>query len=311
MCVWECAGGGGSGGGGRWCLAFGDRCAKARGGGPALTDPGLFAPRIAPLPPFWDRCDVIKTADVGDDDDDEEDEEEDGGGRGGGGGGGCWGCGGGGEPGPCWELTLPAMFPGLLALLRLPVLLLLLLLGLAASTWPLESRCESRMRAFLCSCASAFDMFSCFFHFVLRFWNQIFTCVSVTFSRVAISALSLEDKYFFCSNCFSSSNICRPVNVVRAFFFLTGQSSPLPVLFTSLSDFLRLSFLPSRPSDDNDSSNLETEHVEMFGVFSRDAEQSDKSLSHGGVTLSPRRSVGPTDRYLQSIFVHWTIDVGL
>lgn len=34
-----------------------------------------------------------------------------------------------------------------------------------------------------------------------------------------MSVRSLELKYFFTSNCFSSSKICRPVNVVRAFFF--------------------------------------------------------------------------------------------
>lgn len=45
------------------------------------------------------------------------------------------------------------------------------------------------------------------------------TCVSVTFNSFAISALSLDDKYFLISNCFSSSKICLPVNVVRAFFF--------------------------------------------------------------------------------------------
>ena len=28
---------------------------------------------------------------------------------------------------------------------------------------------------FINSAASAFEMFSCFFHFVRRFWNQIFT----------------------------------------------------------------------------------------------------------------------------------------
>jgi len=54
----------------------------------------------------------------------------------------------------------------------------------------------------------------------------IVTCVSVTPSSAAILARSLNDKYFFCSNCFSSSKICRPVNVVRAFFFLS--SPPLP-----------------------------------------------------------------------------------
>lgn len=63
------------------------------------------------------------------------------------------------------------------------------------------------------------------------------TCVSVTLSSDAISALSADDKYFFCSNCFSSSNIWRPVNVVRAFFFFCGT--------------LLTSFPSSLESDDN------------------------------------------------------------
>lgn len=59
------------------------------------------------------------------------------------------------------------------------------------------------------------------------------TCVSVTLSNVAISARSADDKYFFCSNCFSNSNIWRPVKVVRAFFFFVGWSgeSPSSVFF--------------------------------------------------------------------------------
>lgn len=51
---------------------------------------------------------------------------------------------------------------------------------------------------------------------VLKYF--LLTWVSVTFNSFAISALSLEDRYFFISNCFSSSKICRPVNVVLAFF---------------------------------------------------------------------------------------------
>lgn len=51
----------------------------------------------------------------------------------------------------------------------------------------------------------------------------IITCVSVTLSNLAISDRSLELKYFFTSNCFSSSNIWRPVNVVRAFFFFRAS----------------------------------------------------------------------------------------
>lgn len=52
---------------------------------------------------------------------------------------------------------------------------------------------------------------------------MINTCVSVTFSNFAISDRSLELKYFLISNCFSNSNIWRPVNVVLAFFFFLAS----------------------------------------------------------------------------------------
>lgn len=55
---------------------------------------------------------------------------------------------------------------------------------------------------------------------LIRVENMVLTCVSVTLSNLAISALSLEERYFLISNCFSSSKICLPVKVVRAFFFL-------------------------------------------------------------------------------------------
>jgi len=42
----------------------------------------------------------------------------------------------------------------------------------------------------------------------------------VTFNSLANSDLSVEERYFLISNRFSSSKICLPVKVVRAFFFL-------------------------------------------------------------------------------------------
>lgn len=51
-----------------------------------------------------------------------------------------------------------------------------------------------------------------------------FTCVSVTVNSFAMSARSLELRYFFTSNCFSNSKIWRPVNVVRAFFLRRAAS---------------------------------------------------------------------------------------
>lgn len=48
----------------------------------------------------------------------------------------------------------------------------------------------------------------------------------------AILERSEEDKYFFDSNCFSSSNICRPVKVVRAFLRFLSLSEECPSLST-------------------------------------------------------------------------------
>lgn len=47
----------------------------------------------------------------------------------------------------------------------------------------------------------------------------------MTFNNFAISERSLLLRYFFISNCFSSSKICLPVNVVRAFFFFDLASA--------------------------------------------------------------------------------------
>ena len=54
------------------------------------------------------------------------------------------------------------------------------------------------------------------------------TCCSVTFNILAISALSVDDRYFLSSNIFSNSKICRPVNVVLTFFRFLSSSSSSP-----------------------------------------------------------------------------------
>jgi hypothetical protein len=41
-----------------------------------------------------------------------------------------------------------------------------------------------------------------------RFWNQIFTCVSVKLNDAENSARSAIDKYCFCLNFFSNANNC-------------------------------------------------------------------------------------------------------
>lgn len=57
---------------------------------------------------------------------------------------------------------------------------------------------------FISSAASAFEMFSCFFHFVRRFWNQIFTCNEGNINfRVLMRFHILEPKLDFCCQDFS------------------------------------------------------------------------------------------------------------
>lgn len=48
----------------------------------------------------------------------------------------------------------------------------------------------------------------------------------MTISSLAISVRSLALRYFLFSNIFSSSKICLPVNVVRAFFFRRASVEP-------------------------------------------------------------------------------------
>ena len=56
----------------------------------------------------------------------------------------------------------------------------------------------------------------CFFHLVLRFWNQIFTCVSVKLRLRARLSLSHTDKYRVVLNLFSKATNCSYVNAVLA-----------------------------------------------------------------------------------------------
>ena len=53
----------------------------------------------------------------------------------------------------------------------------------------------------------------------LRFWNQIFTCVSVNLSEAENSALSAMDKYCFWRNFFSKADNCWVVKGVRGLRF--------------------------------------------------------------------------------------------
>lgn len=53
------------------------------------------------------------------------------------------------------------------------------------------------------------------FHLARRFWNQIFTCTSESFSACAICERSVSERYFLLWNSFSSSSSCSLVKAVR------------------------------------------------------------------------------------------------
>lgn len=57
--------------------------------------------------------------------------------------------------------------------------------------------------------------FSRFFCFILRFWNQIFTCVSLSSRLAATSTLRARVRYLLKWNSFSSSVSCLVVKLVR------------------------------------------------------------------------------------------------
>lgn len=58
---------------------------------------------------------------------------------------------------------------------------------------------------------------SCFLCFMRRFWNQVFTCVSLSPKAVASSTRSGVDRYRCPSNRFSRPDSCGSLNTVRAF----------------------------------------------------------------------------------------------
>lgn len=78
----------------------------------------------------------------------------------------------------------------------------------------------------------------CFFHFVLLFWNQILTCVSVSDSDNARLSLSHTDRYLVVLNLFSSATSCSYVKAVRA-----RRGLP-PWLFPPLDELPELSGFP-------------------------------------------------------------------
>lgn len=66
---------------------------------------------------------------------------------------------------------------------------------------------------------------SCLFHLLRRFWNQIFTCVSVRCKEAARPARSELLRYLFMSKVDSSWKTWLLLNTVRVFFFRAEQGS--------------------------------------------------------------------------------------
>lgn len=66
---------------------------------------------------------------------------------------------------------------------------------------------------------------SCLFHLFLRFWNQIFTCVSVRCREAARPARSELLRYLFMSKVDSSWKTWLLLNTVRVFFFRAEPGS--------------------------------------------------------------------------------------
>ena len=64
---------------------------------------------------------------------------------------------------------------------------------------------------------------SCFLRFILRFWNQVLTCVSLRSRDEASSILSGTERYFFSANFDSRPSSCISVKTVRSFLFLLGR----------------------------------------------------------------------------------------
>lgn len=89
----------------------------------------------------------------------------------------------------------------------------------------------------------------CFFHFVLRFWNQILTCVSVRRRERAKLSRSQTDRYLVVLNLFSSDTSCSYVKAVLALLGLPDFPSLLLILAPLLVplDLLLLPFFFDPP----------------------------------------------------------------
>lgn len=82
------------------------------------------------------------------------------------------------------------------------------------------------------------------FHLALRFWNQIFTCTSLSLSACAIWERSVRERYFLQWNSFSSSSSCSLVKAVRLLRLFPAE---LPVGSASCEPVFSLLFWDRAP----------------------------------------------------------------
>lgn len=82
------------------------------------------------------------------------------------------------------------------------------------------------------------------FHLALRFWNQIFTCTSLSLSACAIWERSVRERYFLQWNSFSSSSSCSLVKAVRLLRLFPAE---LPVGSASCEPVFSLLFWDREP----------------------------------------------------------------
>ena len=80
----------------------------------------------------------------------------------------------------------------------------------------------------------------CFFHLVRRFWNQIFTWVSVRFNESARLSLSHTERYLVVLNLFSKATSCSYVNAVRARRGFPALEESILLHFLSIQSSLSL-----------------------------------------------------------------------
>ena len=103
-----------------------------------------------------------------------------------------------------------------------------------------------------------------FFHFILRFWNQILICLSERHRAWAISILRRLVRYLLKWNSFSSSSVWYRVYAVRA-LFPSG-----PVISTILQKTQTISNCTAQHTHTHTTHNTHNTHrpiLELFGLF--------------------------------------------